>query len=117
HSKGEASGYVTTASMDYIRPENRKVAERSRSDFRNMTMDDVARQAENLPWGTPAEVTERLINAANRTGAGTVLVSFNRGAMPQEMFVEQIRRFARDVLPAVQAHQVSKVPIDETIGA
>jgi hypothetical protein len=37
--------------------------------------------------------------------------------MPQEMFVEQIRRFARDVLPAVQAHQVSKVPVDETIGA
>jgi hypothetical protein len=80
-------------------------------------MDDVARQAENLPWGTPAEVTERLINAANRTGAGTILVSFNRGAMPQELFVEQIRRFAREILPALQAHEVSKVPIDEAVGA
>jgi len=29
-----------------------------------MTMADVERQAENLPWGTPAEVTERIIAAA-----------------------------------------------------
>jgi hypothetical protein len=35
---------------------------------------------------------------------------FNRGAMPQEIFLEQIRRFARDVLPIVQAHQVMCVP-------
>jgi alkanesulfonate monooxygenase SsuD/methylene tetrahydromethanopterin reductase-like flavin-dependent oxidoreductase (luciferase family) len=117
HSKGEASGYVSSSSTDYIRPENRQVAERARADFRNMTMDDVARQAENQPWGTAAEVTERIINAANRTGAGTVLLSFNRGAMPQELFVEQIRRFAREILPALQAHEVSKVPVDDAIGA
>jgi alkanesulfonate monooxygenase SsuD/methylene tetrahydromethanopterin reductase-like flavin-dependent oxidoreductase (luciferase family) len=117
HSKGEASGYVSSSSMDYIRPENRSVAERARADFRSMTMEDVARQAETLPWGNAAEVTERLINAANRTGAGTILVSFNRGAMPQEIFLEQIRRFAREVLPAVQAHDVGRVPVDETIGA
>jgi alkanesulfonate monooxygenase SsuD/methylene tetrahydromethanopterin reductase-like flavin-dependent oxidoreductase (luciferase family) len=117
HSKGEAAGYVSSSSMDYIRPENRRVAERARADFRNMTMEDVARAAENLPWGTPAEVTEQIIAAAKRTGAGTVILSFNRGAMPQEMFVEQIRRFAREVLPALQAHHVSKVPVDDTVGA
>jgi alkanesulfonate monooxygenase SsuD/methylene tetrahydromethanopterin reductase-like flavin-dependent oxidoreductase (luciferase family) len=117
HSKGEASGYVSSSSTDYIRPENRQVAERARADFRTMTMDDVARQAENLPWGTAAEVTERIIAAADRTGAGTVLLSFNRGAMPQELFVEQIRRFARDVLPALQAHDVGRVPVDEIAGA
>jgi hypothetical protein len=39
-----------------------------------------------------------------------VQVNFNRGAMPQEMFLEQIRRFARDVLPVVQAHQITRVP-------
>jgi alkanesulfonate monooxygenase SsuD/methylene tetrahydromethanopterin reductase-like flavin-dependent oxidoreductase (luciferase family) len=117
HSKGEKAGYVSASSTDYIRPENRQVAERARADFRNMTIEDVARQAENLPWGTAAEVTDRIIAAANRTGAGTVLLSFNRGAMPQELFVEQIRRFAREVLPALQAHEVSRVPVDETIGA
>lgn len=82
-----------------------------------MTMDDVARQAETMPWGTASEVTERIINAADRTGAGTVLLSFNRGAMPNEMFLEQIRRFARKVLPALHAHEVSRVPLPEEAGA
>jgi hypothetical protein len=27
------------------------------------------------------------------------------------MFVEQIRRFAKDVLPALQAHQITTVPL------
>jgi hypothetical protein len=36
-----------------------------------------------------------------------VQISLNRGAMPHEMFIEQIRRFARDVLPALQAHEVT----------
>jgi hypothetical protein len=37
----------------------------------------------------------------------------NMGAMPQEMFLEQIRRFARDVLPRLQAHAVTRVPVAE----
>jgi hypothetical protein len=31
--------------------------------------------------------------------------------MPHEMFVEQIRRFAKDVLPALQAHAITTVPL------
>jgi hypothetical protein len=30
--------------------------------------------------------------------------------MPHEMFIEQIRRFARDVLPVLQAHRIMCVP-------
>jgi hypothetical protein len=37
--------------------------------------------------------------------------------MPQELFLEQIRRFARDVLPALQAHQVTRVPVAEEAAA
>jgi hypothetical protein len=33
--------------------------------------------------------------------------------MPQEMYLEQIRRFARDVMPALQAHEVTRVPVAE----
>jgi hypothetical protein len=55
-------------------------------------------------------VAQRIIALADHTGAGSVQIGFNRGAMPQEMFVEQIRRFARDVLPIVQAHHVTRVP-------
>jgi hypothetical protein len=52
-------------------------------------------------------VRDRILEEADRLGAGTVLVSLNRGAMPQDMFVEQIRRFAADVLPALQAHEAN----------
>ena len=35
----------------------------------------------------------------------------NRGAMPHAMFMEQLRRFANDVLPTLQAHEV-KAPAE-----
>jgi hypothetical protein len=47
--------------------------------------------------------------AEDRAGAETVLVNMNRGAMPQELFLEQIRRFGAAVLPALQAHEVAGV--------
>ena len=51
---------------------------------------------------------ERIIDAADHAGANTVLVNMNRGAMPQEMFMQQIQRFGSEVLPALQAHQVTR---------
>ena len=33
------------------------------------------------------------------------------------MFIEQIRRFARDVLSALQAHKVETVPLAEEVPA
>jgi len=33
------------------------------------------------------------------------------------MFMEQIRRFASDVLPALHAHKVTRVPIAEAVPA
>ncbi|MDP1963632.1 MAG: hypothetical protein Q8K93_15675, partial [Reyranella sp.] len=88
-----------------------------REDFRNLTFEDVARQAEQQPWGTPQEVIERIIAQADRSGANMVQVGFNRGAMPHDMFIEQIRRFAADVLPALQAHEVRRVPAAEEVAA
>ena len=110
-------GYTSDASTDYVRPENLHAAQHAREDFRNMTMDGVARLAERLPWGTPQEVAQRIIALGDHTGADTVQIGFNRGAMPQEMFLEQIRRFARDVLPIVQAHRVTRVPAAEEVAA
>ena len=71
-----------------------------------MTMADIEAMADRLPWGTPAEVAEKLIRLAEHTGAGTVQVNFNRGAMPQEMFLNQIRRFGTEVLPILQKHEI-----------
>jgi alkanesulfonate monooxygenase SsuD/methylene tetrahydromethanopterin reductase-like flavin-dependent oxidoreductase (luciferase family) len=105
------TGYLTDNSTSFMRRENLAVAARSREDYRDMTMADVAKNAETLPWGTADEVRDRIIEAAEHAGAGTVQLSFNRGAMPHEMFVEQIRRFAKDVLPALQAHEITTVPL------
>ena len=85
----------------------------AREDFRGLTMADVERQAEHMPWGTPDEVARRIIEAADSAGANTVQVSLNRGVLPHEMFLEQIRRFAAEVLPALQAHKVTRVPLAE----
>jgi alkanesulfonate monooxygenase SsuD/methylene tetrahydromethanopterin reductase-like flavin-dependent oxidoreductase (luciferase family) len=112
-SIGQAQGYMSQQSIDYVRPENRHEAERARADYRNMTIDDVARMAERLAWGTPKEVIERITTHVDRTGANTIQVMLNAGAMPQEMYIEQIRRFAREVLPALQAHEVTRVPVAE----
>ena len=74
-----------------------------------MTMDDVEKRAEGMPWGTPDEVVERIIEAADSAGAETVHVRMNTGAMPHEMFMNQIKVFAEKVLPRLQAHKVTKV--------
>jgi len=108
HNPLQQAGYMSDAALDYIRPENMRVAQRAREDFRNMTMDDVARQAEHMPWGTAEEVIGRIIEEADHLGASTVLIHLNRGDMPHEQFMTQIRRFAAEVLPALQAHEVKQ---------
>jgi alkanesulfonate monooxygenase SsuD/methylene tetrahydromethanopterin reductase-like flavin-dependent oxidoreductase (luciferase family) len=111
------AGYVSPTSTDYVRPENARAAAMAREDFRNMTMADIERMAETMPWGTPKEVVERIVDQAESAGANMVQIGFNRGAMPQDMFLEQIRRFARDCLPALQAHEVKRVPAAEEVMA
>jgi alkanesulfonate monooxygenase SsuD/methylene tetrahydromethanopterin reductase-like flavin-dependent oxidoreductase (luciferase family) len=103
------AGYATQSSTDYVRPENLKAAEHARENFRDMTMADVAAMAERMPWGTPKEVTDKIIEIADQAGANMIQIGFNRGVLPQELFLEQIRRFGRDVLPALQAHEVTRV--------
>ncbi len=68
-------------------------------------MADVERQAEQMPWGTADEVTRRIIDAAESAGANTVQVSLNRGVLPHEMFMEQIRRFAARGAPGTTGAQ------------
>jgi hypothetical protein len=79
-----------------------------------MTLEGIRQMAENMPWGTADEIVERIISAADHAGANQVTVSLNRGAMPHEMFVHQIRRFASEVLPRLQAHEVTRVPVVES---
>ena len=105
------AGYLSAGSYDYMRPENLPLVSGSRERYRDMTLAGVERLAEHWPWGTADEVTERLMAEAEHAGASTLLINMNRGAMPNEMFVEQLRRFATKVLPALQAHAVTRTPL------
>ena len=62
-------------------------------------------------------MTERIIQAVDSAGADNVQISLNRGVLPHEMFMEQIRRFASDVLPKLQAHRVERVPLAKEVAA
>jgi hypothetical protein len=44
-------------------------------------------------------------------------ISLNRGVLPHEMFIEQSRRFAAEVLPALQAHKIARAPLAENVAA
>src|SRR5580692_8152597 len=107
------TGYSSQGSTDYVRPENLRAAQNLRSEFRNLTMEQLAEQAETMPMGTADEVIERIIAAADSAGANTVQLAMNRGALPHDLFMAQIERFAREVLPALQAHEVKTVPAAE----
>lgn len=111
-SSPAGTGYLSSASYDYIKPENRVGAGVDREGMMKTTLADIERKIDHgeLAWGSPKEVTEQLIAGAERMGANTLLLNMNVGAMSYEVFLEQIRRFGRDVLPKLQAHQVKRVP-------
>jgi hypothetical protein len=83
-----------------------------REKIRNTTISDIERKVESgeLAFGSAKEVTESLIEMAEHAGANSLLLNINLGARPNKLFIEQIRRFGREVLPKLHAHQVKRVP-------
>jgi hypothetical protein len=70
-------------------------------------------QSGRLAWGPGKEISEHLIEIAEHAGANSVVLNLNLGALPHALFMEQIRRFGREVLPALHAHEVKRVPAAE----
>jgi alkanesulfonate monooxygenase SsuD/methylene tetrahydromethanopterin reductase-like flavin-dependent oxidoreductase (luciferase family) len=104
------AGYRRAEDLDYIRPENREGFLRGLQGFRHTTVADLERN-ERMAWGAPEQVRDTLIELAESLGAGTLMLNFNQGAMPHDMFVQNLKRFGKEVLPAVQAHAVTSVPV------
>ena len=104
------AGYVREEGLGWLRPEHREEFLRSLQGFRHLTMDDLERN-ERLAWGSPAQVRDALIGLADALGSNVLLLQFNQGAMPHEMFMHQIRRFADEVLPDLRRHTVTKVSV------
>lgn len=106
------SGYVREEGLGWLRPENRDDFLRALQGFRKMTPDDLKRN-DRLCWGSPAQVRDQLIGLAEALGSNILLVQFNQGAMPHEMFMNQIRRFSTEVMPELRRHNVTKtVPVE-----
>ena len=112
-----ASGYVASSSYDYVRPENASEAVIDREKARALNRPDVEAKVASgeLAFGNAKEVTERLIEQAEAVGANKLLINVNFGAMPNDLFMEQVRRFGREVLPKLQAHQVTRIPAMEMV--
>jgi alkanesulfonate monooxygenase SsuD/methylene tetrahydromethanopterin reductase-like flavin-dependent oxidoreductase (luciferase family) len=104
------AGFVSSAAFDYVRPENLPHAQLDRNKLRNMTISDVEDRVASgkLAFGPAKEVAERLIQTVEETGANSIMLQMNLGAMPHAQFLEQIRRFGREVLPILQAHEVKR---------
>jgi Tfp pilus assembly PilM family ATPase len=83
-----------------------------REAIRRMNASDVEAKVKSgeLAFGSPTEVTERLIETAEHAGADSLLLNLNLGALSHDMHLDQVRRFGREVLPKLQAHRISRVP-------
>jgi alkanesulfonate monooxygenase SsuD/methylene tetrahydromethanopterin reductase-like flavin-dependent oxidoreductase (luciferase family) len=57
-------------------------------------------------WGTPEQVTDKLLDYVRRTDAGAVLTTLSYGGMPPELAKRNYDLFASEVLPALHAHDV-----------
>jgi alkanesulfonate monooxygenase SsuD/methylene tetrahydromethanopterin reductase-like flavin-dependent oxidoreductase (luciferase family) len=57
-------------------------------------------------WGTPDEVTEKLLDYARRCDAGALVIPMTFGGMPYEEARASYELFATEVLPELQRHDV-----------
>jgi len=113
--KDVQKGYYSSTAFEHLRMGSKGTLAEDSTIFTTWTMDTLRAAAENMPIGTPDEVTERIIAECNEAGAESVLLVCNRGHMPQEMFLNQIRRIGTEVLPRLQAHRVRRVPFAEDV--
>ncbi|HUC37645.1 MAG TPA: LLM class flavin-dependent oxidoreductase [Acidimicrobiales bacterium] len=73
-------------------------------------------------WGTPDEVTEKLLDYVRRTDAGGLVVPLSFGGLPPEETRANFELFAAEVLPELQRHDVGGdigvpygAPLHETV--
>jgi alkanesulfonate monooxygenase SsuD/methylene tetrahydromethanopterin reductase-like flavin-dependent oxidoreductase (luciferase family) len=63
--------------------------------------------------GSPATVRDKLLEYGKRLGVGNLLGLFQIGTLPADLTHKNMRLFARDVMPALQA--VQHVPLPQLV--
>ena len=104
------TGYYSSTAFEHLRHGSKGTLAEDDTVFNEWTLDTVRGAAQNMPLGTADEIVERIIAECDDAGANNVLLVCNRGHMPQEMYLNQIRRIGKEVLPRLQAHNVTVVP-------
>jgi alkanesulfonate monooxygenase SsuD/methylene tetrahydromethanopterin reductase-like flavin-dependent oxidoreductase (luciferase family) len=56
------------------------------------------------PWGTPAQVHEKILEIQRLTGAEGFVALFSYGDMPAELAERNMRLFAEQVMPELKRH-------------
>jgi alkanesulfonate monooxygenase SsuD/methylene tetrahydromethanopterin reductase-like flavin-dependent oxidoreductase (luciferase family) len=113
--KDVQKGYYGSTAFEHLRGGSKGTLAEDATVFTEWTMDGVKAAAEQMAIGTADEVTERIIAECDQAGADTVLLVCNRGGLPKDMFINQIRRIGAEVLPRLQAHKVKTVPFAEDV--
>ena len=108
-----SSGYNSPDSRSHLRPQSTPLPVRRPGG----TMQDMMeRMLAGMPIGSADDVVQGILREVEMTGAGNLLLMCNGGAMPQEMFLNQIRRIGEEVLPRLKAYNVARVPAAEDVG-
>ena len=102
--------YYSSTAFEHLREGAKGTLAEDDTVFNEWDMDMVRAAAEHMPIGTADEIVERIIDECNDAGANNVLLVCNRAHIPHEMYLNQIRRIGKEVLPRLQAHNVTFVP-------
>ena len=55
-----------------------------------------------MPWGTPEQVYDKIVNIRTMIGTNAVMPGFSYGGMPYDLAESSLRLFAAEVLPELQ---------------
>lgn len=102
--------YYSSTAFEHLREGTKGTLAEDDTVFNEWTMETVAGAAQHMPIGTADEIVDRITAECDDAGANNVLLVCNRGDMPHEMYMNQIRRIGEEVLPRLQAHNVTFVP-------
>ena len=106
-------GYYSTTSFKHLREGKKGTLAEDATVFHEWDIDAVRGFVEQMPIGPADEVVDKIIAEADEAGAQNILLVCNRGGMPQEMFLNQVRRIGQEVLPRLQKHKVTRVKFAE----
>jgi alkanesulfonate monooxygenase SsuD/methylene tetrahydromethanopterin reductase-like flavin-dependent oxidoreductase (luciferase family) len=113
----DRKGYYSSTAHAHMRAGAKGTLADTSMFSNRITEESLKAQAEHMAWGTADEVVEKITAEADQAGAGTVLLMCNRGAMPKDQFINQIRRLGSEVVPRLKAHKITCVPYAEGVEA